>query len=196
MGADGVYQEKDYAMKPYGLVLHNLIKLNLMRIFRCSQLRFCAVELLDRRMRFRLNRNAQVSLGEHLVSDGHATIIVDDGGKLQIGSRVYFNEDMMISTKSSVTIGDGCRFGPGVKIFDNDHAFNAENGVSDKHVSEAISIGGHCWIAANVVILKGTQIGKNCVVGAGTVVHGIIPDGSIVTTSRELIVRPIGARRA
>ena len=182
-------------MKPYGLVLHNFIKLNLIRFFRCSQLRFCAVELLDRRMRFRLNRNAQVSLGDHLVSDGHAAIIVDDGGRLQIGSRVYFNEDLMISAKSSVTIGDGCRFGPSVKIFDNDHVFDAENGVSGKHASEAISIGSHCWIAANVVILKGTQIGNNCVVGAGTVVHGVIPDGSIVTAARELTVRPIGARQ-
>lgn len=182
-------------MKPFELVLHNLIKLNLMRFFRCRQLRFCAVELLDRRMHFRLKRNAQVSLGEHLVSDGHATIIVDDGGKLQIGSRVYFNEDLMISVKSSVTIGDGCRFGPGVKIFDNDHVFNAENGVSDEHTSEAISIGNHCWIAANAVILKGTKIGDNCVIGAGTVVYGIIPNGSIVTAPRELTVRTIGVRQ-
>ena len=183
-------------MKPYALVLFNFIKLNALRLFRCHQLQVSRVELLNRRMRFRLNRSAQVSLGDRVVSDGHGTILVDENAKLQIGNRVYFNEDLMISVKSKVTIGDGCRFGPGVKIFDNDHTFDAENGVSDKHVSAPITIGKHCWIAANVVILKGTQIGNNCVIGAGTVVHGTIPDGSLVTATRELVVRPSGDRKA
>lgn len=183
-------------MKPYGLVLFNLIKLNVLRLFRCRKLRVSHVELLGHQMCFRLKRNATVSLGERLVSDGHGTILVDENAELQIGNRVYFNEDLMISVKNSVTIGEGCRFGPGVKIFDNDHVFDAENGVSDRHVSAPITIGNHCWIAANVVILKGTQIGNNCVIGAGAVVHGTIPDGSLVTATRELVVRPIGDRKA
>lgn len=178
-------------MRPYGLVIFNFTKLNALRLFRCRQLQISRVEMLDRRMHFRLSRHAQVSLGDRLVSDGHGAIIVDGNARLQIGDRVYFNEDLMVSTKSSITIGDGCRFGPGVKIFDNDHIFDAENGVSDKHVSAPIIIGSHCWIAANVVILKGTQIGDNCVIGAGAVVHGTIPPGSIVTASRELTIRPI-----
>lgn len=182
-------------MKPYALVLFNFIKLNALRLFRCHQLQASRVELLGCQMRFRLNRSAQVSLGDRVVSDGHGTILVDENAKLQIGNRVYFNEDLMISVKSGVTIGDGCRFGPGVKIFDNDHIFDAENGVSDKHVSTPITIGNHCWIAANVVILKGTQIGNNCVIGAGAVAHGTIPDGSLVTATRELVVRPIGDRK-
>lgn len=182
-------------MKPYGLVLFNFIKLNALRLFRCRQLQATRVELLNRRMRFRLNRSAQVRLGDRVVSDGHGTILVDENAKLQIGDRVYFNEDLMISVKSEVTIGDGCRFGPGVKIFDNDHTFDAENGVSDRHVSAPITIGDRCWIAANVIILKGAQIGNHCVIGAGAVVHGTIPDGSLVTATRELIVRPIGDRK-
>lgn len=183
-------------MKPYALVLFNFVKLNVLRFFRCHQLQASRVELLSCQMRFRLNRSAQVSLGDRVVSDGHGTILVDENAKLQIGDRVYFNENLMISVKSKVIIGDGCRLGPGVKIFDNDHIFDAENGVSDRHVSAPITIGDHCWIATNVVILKGTQIGNNCVIGAGAVVHGTIPDGSLVTATWELVVRPIGDRKA
>lgn len=183
-------------MKPYALVLFNFAKLNALRLLQCRQLHASRVELLNHRMRFCLNRNAQVSLGDRVVSDGHGTILVDENAKLQIGNRVYFNEDLMISVKSRVTIGDGCRFGPSVKIFDNDHIFDAENGVSDRHVSAPITIGNHCWIAANVVILKGTQIGNNCVIGAGAVVQGTIPAGSVVTASRELKVRPIRVKNA
>lgn len=183
-------------MKPYGLVFYNFVKLNALRLFRCNSLKMTRVELLNRRMRFRLYRSAQVSLGDRVISDGHGTILVDENAKLEIGNRVYFNEDLMISVKSRVTIGDGCRFGPSVKIFDNDHIFDAENGVSDRHVFAPITIGNHCWIAANVVILKGTQIGNNCVIGAGAVVQGTIPAGSVVTASRELKVRPIGVKNA
>lgn len=147
-------------------------------------------------MRFRLHRKAQVSLGSHLISDGHGTIIVDSGASLQIGNHVYFNEDLMISAKSAVVIGDGCRFGPGVKIFDNDHVFDSENGVTDKHISAPIKIGQRCWIASNAIILKGTQIGDNCVIGAGSIVQGVIPPGSLVTASRELTVRPISERKS
>ncbi len=183
-------------MKPYALVLFNFIRFKTMQLFRCHRLQAARVELLDRKMRLRLNRAAQVSLGDRVVSDGHGTILVDENAKLQIGSRVYFNEDLMISVKSRVTIGDGCLFGPGVKIFDNDHVFDADNGVSDRHMSAPITIGNHCWIASNVVILRGTTIGNNCVIGAGAVVRGTIPDGSLVTASRELEVRPIGDRKA
>ena len=81
-----------------------------------------------------------------------------------------------------------------VKIFDNDHYFDEENGVSSRHISAPVYIGKRCWIGTNVVILRGTQIGDNCVIGAGCVVKGNIPAGSIVTQSRKLIIRPIKER--
>ena len=56
-------------------------------------------------------------------------MIVDQDAKIEIGDRCYFNEGMMISAKESVVIGAGCQFGPNVKIFDNNHCFNKEQGV-------------------------------------------------------------------
>lgn len=43
-----------------------------------------------------------------------------------------------------------------------------------------IIIGENSFIGACSFILPGTVIGSNCIIGAGTVVRGIIPDGSIV----------------
>lgn len=97
----------------------------------------------------------------------------------------------MISCKEKVTIGEETRFGPNVKIFDNDHKFDGKNGVSAEHKAKEIKIGKSCWIASNVVILKGTEIGDNCVIGAGCVVQGKIPKASIVTQDRNLIIRPM-----
>ena len=78
-----------------------------------------------------------------------------------------------------------------MKIYENDHCYSAVAGVLSMHTSAPIVIGKNCWIAANVTILKGATIGDNCVIGAGTVVKGEIPDGSIVTQERKLHIRSI-----
>ena len=44
----------------------------------------------------------------------------------------------------------------------------------------AVRIGSGSWLGANVVILPGTQLGRNCVVAAGAVVRGAFPDHTVV----------------
>ena len=87
------------------------------------------------------SKKSSVYLGDKIINDGRITIIVDDNAKLIIGNNVYFNENNMISVKSSVEIGDGCQFGPNVKIFDNNHMFTSNEGVLPLHKSSPIKIG-------------------------------------------------------
>ena len=51
--------------------------------------------------------------------------------------------------------------------------------------SADIIIGKNCWIGANTIILKGTRIGDNSIIGAGSVVRGEIPNGSLVIQKRK-----------
>lgn len=183
--------EKGDKMKPYGLVIYNFFRITLKKLFKCKNIEYSLIEMLNRHMKIDLKKDSKLHLGKNLVSDGWGRIIIDSQGKVYIGDRVYFNESFMISCKEKIEIGEDCRFGPNVKIFDNDHRFDARNGVSAEHKTNKIKIGKSCWIASNVVILKGTEIGDNCVIGAGCVVQGKIPSGSIVTQDRKLIIKPI-----
>lgn len=176
-------------MKPYVLAAYNFLRLGLRRCR--GSLQAPAVTLLSYDTKLRFGRSARVRFGTHLVSDGRTVMVVDEGAALTIGNNVYMNEGAMISVKSAVTIADGCRFGPNVKIFDNDHCFDAASGVSAAHRTAPVVIGEGCWLAANVVVLRGTTIGKHCVIGANCVVYGNIPDGSVVTQARELTIQPI-----
>lgn len=178
-------------MRPYFLVAYNFVRFRFERIARCSKFYASPIEMLSFNTKLSLHPRSIVTLGGHIVSDGRMVINADRNASLKIGHHVYFNENAMISCKESVDIGDGCRFGPNVKILDNDHCFDAISGVSDKHVTAPVSIGKNCWIGTNAVILRGTQIADNCVIGAGCIVKGIIPAGSLVTQSRELKIRPI-----
>lgn len=176
-------------MKPYFLVIRNYIKLRLYKIFVCNKMIFDKIELLSRQTKIKLQSNSTLKLGKHIVTDGHSTLIVSNGGELSIGNFVYLNEGCMISCKSKIEIGEGCKFGPGVMIFDNNHKYDMQSGVSDEHTSSPIVIGRNCWIAANAIILKGTIIEDNCVIGAGSIVRGHVQKGSIVTNSREMIIK-------
>lgn len=69
--------------------------------------------------------------------------------------------------------------------------FTKDKGVSCLLKSSPISIGNHCWIASDMIILKGSKIGDNCVIGAGCVIKGDIPPNSLVKQRKVLEISPI-----
>ena len=47
-----------------------------------------------------------------------------------------------------------------------------------------VIIGNNVWIGANTVILRGTEIGDNCVIGAGCVIKGKYGANSVIVQKR------------
>lgn len=109
-------------------------------------------------------------------------VYIEKGAKIKIGNDCFFNHGCSLNALDSIVIGDGCLFGENVKIYDHNHKFRDPNKrIKDQGFkTEKVTIGQHCWIGSNVVILKGTTIGNNCVIGAGCVVSGVIPSNCIV----------------
>ncbi|MGN1443454.1 MAG: acyltransferase [Acutalibacteraceae bacterium] len=181
-------------MKPYLKAFYNSCRIASLKVRKKCQIRTNGVLLLGYHTRLSIAKGSKILFGRHVISDGRFTAVTGENAVLDIGDGVYFNENVMISCQKKVTVGSGCRFGPGVKIFDNNHLFSRENGVKSELSCGEVSIGKNCWIASNAVILKGAQIGDNCVIGAGCVIKEKIPDGSIVTVRQELKIRQIEDR--
>lgn len=81
-------------------------------------------------------------------------------------------------------------------IFDHDYDYKDKNAFEKgKHISKPIVIGKNCWIGAGSIILKGSQIGDNCIVGAGSVIKGKYEDNQIIIQRRNTIVSAIGRNR-
>lgn len=53
---------------------------------------------------------------------------------------------------------------------------------------KTIKVGNNVWIGLNVTILKGTVIGNNCVIAAGSVVKGEFPDNVLIQGNPAVIV--------
>ncbi len=115
-------------------------------------------------------------------------------GKLTIGHHVYMNRYCMVSCHERICIGDHCIFGPGVKIYDNNHRFSAEHGVEEGLNTSPVVIGNHCWIASDVIILRGVKIGDNCLIGAGCIITEDIPAGTMVKVEQKLEKRHVCRR--
>lgn len=161
-------------------LLHNLIRHLLYKVRYQGRYTSAVVERISLNTTIRLFGKGCINLGRNIELAAFVDVKVLGHGSLTIGNNVYMNKFCMISCQERISIGHNCMFGPGVKIFDNNHRFSKDKGVSSELSKGNISIGANCWIASNAVILKGAQIGDNCIIGAGCIINSAIPDNSIV----------------
>lgn len=137
---------------------------------------------------YRIIFAGKVSFGKHLHVRKRFHITIDNGGKLMIGDNCFFNNDCGIHVRKQIEIGPGCIFGENVMIYDHNHIHkDPKIPLKNQGFTEgSILIGSDCWIASNVVILKGVMIGDNVVIGAGCVIYQSIPDHTTVKNANQL----------
>lgn len=175
----------------YLQVLVNVVRFSIKRILYRKRFRARLIQRISLLASVELYEQGRMDLGYNLDVSPGCSLLVTSKGVLEIGDRAFFNRGCMISCHQKVSIGTGAIFGPGVKIFDNDHVMTREGLDLSKHKTGEISIGEGTWVASDVVILRDTNIGRNCLIGAGAVVKGYIPDNSRVVAERKLTITPI-----
>ena len=110
---------------------------------------------------------------------------------VRIGDRTVIGRGSHIIGHFDIDIGDDVQTGPYVYITDQNHGY--ENPDEVVHVQwphdVPVSIGSGSWIGTAVVILPGTVLGRNVVVGAGAVVRGTFPDHCVIAGVPARIVR-------
>lgn len=116
------------------------------------------------------------------------------GAVIEIGDNVGIS-GATIYARSKITIGDNTNIGGNVKILDNDfHPIDPDARLrDDKELigTASVQIGKNCFIGCNVLILKGSKIGDNCVVGAGAVVSGSFEDNCVIAGNPARIIKRV-----
>lgn len=99
-------------------------------------------------------------------------LVTGHRGRLIIGDRVRIAHGCGIAAHESVTIGDDASVGAYCLIMDTD--FHESRDRQAASTAMAVTIGARARIGAGVTILRGSEIGADAVVGAGSVVSGTI----------------------
>ncbi len=110
---------------------------------------------------------------------------------VRIGDRCMIGRGSHIVGHFEVEIGDDVHTGPYVYITDQNHGY--ENPDEVVHVQwpsdDPVRIGTGSWLGTGVVVLPGSRLGRNVVVGAGAVVRGTFPDHCVIAGVPARIVR-------
>lgn len=103
----------------------------------------------------------------------------DYGKQILVGRHFFANFNLTILDEAYVTIGDNCFIGPNVSIYTACHSTDPVERNSRREWALPVTIGHNVWIGGSVTILPGVSIGDNVTIGAGSVVAGDIPSGTI-----------------
>ena len=80
-----------------------------------------------------------------------------------------------------------------MKIFDHDfHPVDPRERLEHPNSgmkTKPVDIGENVFIGVNAIILKGSKIGNNCVIGAGAVVSGEFEDNCVIAGNPARVVR-------
>ena len=175
----------------FPILLGNVLRFLYAKIKYGERYQSSCFERISSKSTIKLFDTGRCKLGRNIELAPSCNFEVHGNGTLSVGSKVYMNRGCILSCHNRVAIGDGSIFGPGVRIFDNNHKFSKKDGVSPNLNTGEIVIGRSCWVASNVIILKGANIGDNCVIGAGCIIDPVIPSGSLVRLEQNLIIEPI-----
>lgn len=106
---------------------------------------------------------------------------------IHIGNHVAINPYFKAMSSGQIYIDDNAQIAFGVAIATNNHDFYDREvlTLADIHIKE------NAWIGANATILPGITIGKNSIVGAGSVVTHDVPGNSVAVGNPARVIKKL-----
>ena len=140
-----------------------------------------------------------IEIGDHCVVGAEVTLTagmmpdleLGPDTILSIGNGVVLGRGSHVIADTSVAIGDDVFFGPYCYVTSTNHSYDDPSVPVGKQWPRTapVSIGPGCWLGHGAVVLPGTRLGRNVVVGAGSVVRGEVPDHAVVAGTPARVVR-------
>ena len=171
-------------------IIVSFFRFLLIKLIR-PRFRFSAIERFSPNTMINIHRGGALRLGKNVRAHTGSRLSVTRDGLMEIGDGTALNYNCIFVARKHISIGKNVSFGPNVVIYDHDHDYKATSQSNeDAYKCSDIIIGDNVWVGANVVILRGSRIGDNAVVAAGTVVRGDVAANSVAYNKKELVVKP------
>lgn len=124
----------------------------------------------------------------NLIGLNHRCILSTYGreSRIDIGERCSFS-GVSIRSFAPVKIGNNVRVGANTVMISGDAHFDDPRSSKSK----PITVEDNVWIGANVMVLKGVIIGRNSLIGAGSVVTKSIPANVVAAGNPCKVIRQL-----
>jgi acetyltransferase-like isoleucine patch superfamily enzyme len=144
-------------------------------------------------------------IGKPIYFNGIKRLFLGNKVRIYPSSRIEIMKDGLVSIKDDVSIGQsfhvvsakeiiiGTKTTISANVFITDVEHEYEN--INVHIMNqslkinATTIGDNCFIGYGVVIRAGTHLGKQCIVGANSVVKGAFPAYSVIAGNPAIVIK-------
>ena len=148
-----------------------------------SELNLKEIRIRGNHNRLTIGKDCRI-LGEFVLEGGNSTVVVGDETTVE---KAYFSA----GESRKISIGKDCMFSYEVSIqtSDSHSILDIETG---KRINPAkdIVIEDHVWIAPDISVLKGVNVGDGSVIGIGSVVTKSVPKNSIAVGNPAKTIKP------
>ena len=151
----------------------------------------------DKQKRNQILSELFYSIGENVAID--TPFHCDYGKNIHIGNNVIINMNCTFVDNKEITIGNYVLIASNVQIYTSSHPvlpqerliFENTKGPESffKTFALPVEIRDNVWIGGGCIILPGVTIGKNSVIGAGSVVTRSIPENSVAVGNPCRVIR-------
>lgn len=115
----------------------------------------------------------------------------DYGYNIEIGNNFFANHNTVILDCAKVIFGDNVFIGPNCSFLTVNHPMDVNKRNAGIEIAKPIIIEENVWIGGNVTIMPGVRIGKNSVIGAGSLVVKDIGENNLAFGSPCKVIRKI-----
>lgn len=114
------------------------------------------------------------------------------GHNVHFKNNIYANSNLTLVDDGHIYVGDNVMFGPNVVIATANHPLDPSLRKNGYQYNKDVIIEENVWIGAGVIVVPGVKIGKNSVIGAGSVVTKDIPSNVVAVGNPCKVLKQIG----
>jgi len=127
----------------------------------------------------KIRQNGKIIIGDNVHLDFGTRIVVAENYKVILSDGVRIGHSSIINAGHNVFIGENVAIAGHSLLQASEHILKKDSSivVGGEYSRGEIFIGDTSWIASHVIIRPSTKIGKNCIIGAHSLVKGDFGDG-------------------
>lgn len=136
-----------------------------------------------------------VVLGDHVMIGAYSILtgapVTNLGEGIRMAANSAVNAYSYLGSSGPITIGENVIMGQHVCFHPENHNFERSDVPikSQGTTRLGITIEDDVWVGSNVTFLDGAYVGRGSVIGAGSLVKGMIPPGSIAVGVPARVIR-------